>query len=100
MFERKQEILLSNTLSSFANDCIMANENMRYTSYLMTLTAAKLATVMSSESTPAMKAFDAVPTGGSRGIENPLLRWKDEVKSDLVSLGISNWRQTAERRDE
>lgn len=38
------------------------------------------------------KAFDGVHVGESIGRGRPLLRWK---KNDLVSLGSSNWRPTA-----
>ncbi|XP_054085666.1 LINE-1 retrotransposable element ORF2 protein isoform X1 [Zeugodacus cucurbitae] len=55
--------------------------------------------VRMDENTPALKVFDAVPAGGSRGRGRPPLRWRDQVESDLVTLGISNWRRTAKERD-
>ncbi|XP_054086050.1 putative uncharacterized transposon-derived protein F52C9.6 isoform X2 [Zeugodacus cucurbitae] len=56
--------------------------------------------VRMEENTPALKVFDAVPAGGSRGRGRPPLRWKDQVQSDLASLGVSSWRQKAKRRNE
>ncbi|XP_054089974.1 putative uncharacterized transposon-derived protein F52C9.6 isoform X1 [Zeugodacus cucurbitae] len=55
--------------------------------------------VRMDENTPAMNVFDAVPAGGSRGRGRPPLRWRDQVESDLVTLGISNWRRTAKERE-
>ena len=48
---------------------------------------------------PALKVFDSKPAGGSRGRGRPPLRWKDQVEKDLASLGISNWRQLAQKRN-
>ena len=49
---------------------------------------------------PALKVFDAVPAGGSRGRGRPPLRWKDQVEKDLASLGVSNWRRLARERND
>ena len=49
---------------------------------------------------PALKVFDAVPAGGSRGRGRPPLRWKDQVEKDLTSLGVSNWRRLARERND
>ncbi|XP_049315624.1 uncharacterized protein LOC125779109 [Bactrocera dorsalis] len=56
--------------------------------------------VRMDENTPALKVFDAVPAAGSRGRGRPPLRWKDQVEKDLASLGISNWRHVAKRRND
>ena len=49
---------------------------------------------------PARKVFEAEPAGGRRKRGRPNLRWKDQVFSNLSTLGITNWRQKAGRRNE
>ena len=52
------------------------------------------------EDAPAKKVFHAAPGGGQRRRGRPNLRWKDQVMGNLTALGISNWRQRAQCRDD
>ena len=38
------------------------------------------------ESTPALKLFDSIRAGGSRGKRRPLLCWKDQEENNVVKL--------------
>ena len=49
---------------------------------------------------PALKIFNAGRDAGNRGRGRPPLRWKDQVEKDLASLGIFNWRQLAQKRND
>lgn len=49
-------------------------------------------------STPVLKVLNAITAGGSKGRGGPNLRWKSKVEKDLSSLGVYNFRQSAQKR--
>jgi len=56
--------------------------------------------VRMEESNPARKVFESEPGGGSRRRGRPNLRWTDQVRNNITTLGVRNWRQSASRREE
>ena len=46
-------------------------------------------------SNPVRKVFESEPGGGSRRQGRPPQRWAKQVKENLTTLGIRNWRQAA-----
>ena len=53
--------------------------------------------VYMDEDAPPRQVFDAV-VGGHRRVGRPRMRWKDQVKEALTSLGVTNWRRRAQNK--
>jgi len=52
-----------------------------------------------SEARVVKRLYQNTPEG-SRSVGRPRLRWTDDVREDLMRMGVTNWRIRARRRDE
>ena len=50
-------------------------------------------------SNPVRKVFESEPGGESHRKGRPRQRWPTQVKKNVTTLGIRNWRQAAIARD-